>query len=102
MSTDVALGSSYTVTVGSGSYTSNNDIAIWIDYNHDEDFYDADELVGTVVDLGAFATGTATFSIPVTAIGGPTRMRVREIFNMPTTPDACASYSFGETGRLQR
>ena len=97
MSTDVALGSSYTVTVGSGSYTSNNDIAIWIDYNHDEDFYDADELVGTVVDLGAFATGTATFSIPVTAIGGPTRMRVREIFNMPTTPDACASYSFGET-----
>jgi len=97
LSTDVALGASYTITLGSGSYTSNNDFGVWIDYNQDNDFYDADELVGTVLDLGAFASGTATFSIPLTAVGGSTRMRVREIYAMPITPDPCASYSYGET-----
>ncbi len=97
MSTDVAMGSSYTITVGAGSFSSNNDFGIWIDYNQDDDFYDVGELVGTVLDLTAFATGTATFSIPVSATGGVTRMRVREIYAMPATPDPCANYSFGET-----
>ncbi|MEZ5013628.1 MAG: GEVED domain-containing protein [Chitinophagales bacterium] len=96
MSTDLQQGSSYTVSVTSGSYTSNNDFGVWIDYNADGDFGDAGELVGTVQDLGAFSTGNITFSVPGTATLGVTRMRVREIWNMPATPDPCANYGYGE------
>ena len=97
MNADLTAGTMYTITLGSGSYTSNNDLAAWIDYNQDNDFSDVGELIGTVVDLGAFATGTAAFTVPLTALNGATRLRVREIYAMPTTPDACANYSFGET-----
>ncbi len=97
MNADLTAGSTYTVTVGSGTYTSNNDFAIWIDYNQDNDFSDPGELVGTVVDLGALVTGSTSFTVPLTASAGPTRLRVREIWAMPTVPDACANYSYGET-----
>ncbi|MEZ5013626.1 MAG: hypothetical protein R2794_04980 [Chitinophagales bacterium] len=51
LSTDITIGSTYTITLGSGTYTSNNDLAAWIDYNHDGDFDDPGELVATVLDL---------------------------------------------------
>lgn len=43
------------------------------------------------------ATGTADFTVPFTAIGGTTTMRVREIYSMPAIPSPCDNYSFGET-----
>ena len=97
LSTDLTIGLTYTITVTSGSYSSNNDFGVWVDYNSDDDFYDADELVGTVQDLGAFTSGTITFSVPYGAIGGSTVLRVREIYVMPDVPDPCGSYSYGET-----
>lgn len=97
MNADLTAGSVYTITVGAGTYPSNNDFAAWIDYNVDGDFTDAGELIGTVLDLGALVTGTASFTVPLTATEGVTRLRVREIYAMPLTPDPCLNYSYGET-----
>jgi len=55
--------------------------AAWIDYNHD-DVFDSTELIAgitasTGIGLGSSVPVTATISIPVTALSGNTRMRVR-------------------------
>ncbi|MFI5172229.1 MAG: GEVED domain-containing protein [Chitinophagales bacterium] len=97
MSTNLMVGNTYTITVGAGTYASNNDFGIWIDYNSDDDFYDADEFIGSVVDLGSLETGTLTFTVPLLVVGGPTVLRVREIFAMPVAPDPCITYNYGET-----
>ncbi|MFI5172230.1 MAG: GEVED domain-containing protein [Chitinophagales bacterium] len=97
MNAELIAGISYTIILGSGAYLSNNDFAAWIDYNHDGDFLDADELIGTVLNLGANTMGSATFTVPLTALTGNVKMRIREIYNMPAIPDACISYGYGET-----
>ncbi|MBK8487955.1 MAG: hypothetical protein IPL48_09225 [Bacteroidetes bacterium] len=67
----------------------------WIDYNQDEVF-DADEVLGTI-GLSAGSSGTITFTVPVTALPGETRMRVRCVYPSGlTTLDPCNSQSFGE------
>ncbi len=98
LSTDLQPGTEYTLEVTSGSYTSNNDLAAWIDYNADGDFYDEGELLGTVLDLIDFSTGYIVFTVPVSGTStGTTRMRVREIYNMGIPPDPCGEYAYGET-----
>ncbi|MBK8682291.1 MAG: hypothetical protein KA954_11700 [Chitinophagales bacterium] len=47
----------------------------WIDYNQDEVF-DVDEILGSI-GLSVGASGTITFTVPVTALASETRMRVR-------------------------
>ncbi|MBP9703960.1 MAG: hypothetical protein KBD79_04350, partial [Chitinophagales bacterium] len=67
----------------------------WIDYNQDEVF-DADEVLGTL-GLSAGTSGTITFTVPVTALPGETRMRVRCVYPSGlTTLDPCNSQTFGE------
>ncbi len=97
MSTDLEPGGTYTITLGSGSYTSSNDLYAWLDYNADMDFYDAGEFLGTVQNLGAYATGSFSFTVPMDAAIGTTRLRVREIWNGLAVPDNCANYGYGET-----
>ncbi|MEZ5013627.1 MAG: GEVED domain-containing protein [Chitinophagales bacterium] len=96
MSADLTQGETYNMTVTCGSYTSNNDISVWIDYNNDGDFADAGELIGQALDLGAFGTGTIVFTVPADAMVANTRMRVREAWNTPAPPDPCVNYGWGE------
>ncbi|MCB0805356.1 MAG: PKD domain-containing protein [Bacteroidales bacterium] len=95
LSTDLITGNSYSVTVSAGTYTSGNNITVWIDFNHDGNF-DTSEKLGNVT-LGAQPeTGTINFSVPTGATPGTTRMRAREVWNT-TGIDPCNSYSYGET-----
>ena len=95
ISTDLDPGSAYTITLSAGTYTSSNNITVWIDYNHNGTF-DASEKLGNVT-LGAMPeTGTINFTVPANALSGNTRMRVREVWNN-TNIDPCSSYSYGET-----
>jgi hypothetical protein len=68
--------------------------SIWIDYNHDNDFTDAGE---EVVTLYTDFTGLLSFNftIPSSALLGPTRMRVIMSHDSPPTP--CGVYARGET-----
>ncbi len=68
--------------------------SIWIDYNHNNDFTDAGEEVVTLYNdfTGLIAFN---FTIPSSALLGPTRMRVIMSHNNPPTP--CGVYARGET-----
>ncbi|RYE17509.1 MAG: hypothetical protein EOP51_23765, partial [Sphingobacteriales bacterium] len=95
LSTTITAGVATTLTVSPGTYTSNNNIAAWIDYNQNGTF-EATEKLGEVLINAAYpATGTIGFSVPVTALAGTTRMRVREAY-FTTGVDPCANYSYGE------
>ena len=65
---------------------------IWIDYDQDGTFENNEVLAsGSSTSSG---TLSATFSVPTTAIPGPTRMRVSMKYNSAQT--ACETFSYGE------
>ena len=92
-----------TVTAGTSlpiSVTTSGDIegaAVWFDFNNNG-IFETTELV-----LNGFAgtnpaTYTGTVNIPVTAVNGTIRMRVRCTYNAdPNTIGPCANATFGET-----
>lgn len=75
LSTSVAKGSSYPFTVNLGNSTSNDQVFIWIDFNHDGDFTDANEKVYSSPQSAGPFSGNIT--IPTTSTTGSTRMRIR-------------------------
>lgn len=75
MQTTLAAGNTYDITVTGGDFFPHN-YAAWIDYNHDFEFSD-DERIGLQT-MGS-AVGTWTFTVPVNAMNGSTRLRVRAI-----------------------
>ncbi|MDB5203721.1 MAG: hypothetical protein JWQ27_3130 [Ferruginibacter sp.] len=92
--TTVAAGSTnqMKVTVGPGG---TEYVGVWIDYNQNGTF-DATEF--TLLGSANGATITSNVTIPVTALAGTTRMRVRVRFATALTgADACSAYTYGET-----
>lgn len=94
LTTDLTQGDSYTITVGSGTYFYNNDISVWIDFNHNGTFETSEKLGN--VRLFRNSTGTINFTVASGANLGTTRMRVREAWNVPGM-DPCMDYIYGET-----
>ncbi|MEI6488924.1 MAG: GEVED domain-containing protein, partial [Bacteroidota bacterium] len=87
-------GQSVNISVSSTT-TYSQGFAIWIDYNQDGVFA-AGEMVWN---SGTTGTGTFTgsFTVPVTATVGTTKMRVRSNYAaLPTDPCAVESYGEGE------
>jgi subtilisin family serine protease len=96
LSTNLTPGSAYTITLSPGTYGEGNYFSVWIDYNHNS-IFDANEVLGNIlVNAPAPATGTITFTVPVNALSGTTRMRVREVYGTVGF-DPCSTYSYGET-----
>jgi PKD repeat protein len=100
ISTPLAKGSQYTVTVTPavgatiGQAYTNDEIAVWRDYNNDFTF-SATERVGYVI----VATGWSnqfTFTVPTSAITGAVKMRVRISYSVDGAIDPCAVSTFGE------
>ncbi len=82
---NVTLTPTWTGTLYSEVFT------IWIDYNYDGDFTDADEAVFT----GSTASGSLTGSFTVKAgIDVTTRMRVSMKYSSAATP--CETFTYGE------
>ncbi|MBE9467574.1 MAG: DUF333 domain-containing protein [Bacteroidetes bacterium] len=91
---NLSVGSSYSVSLtpvyGSSAY--NEYWKIWIDYNHDGDFTDANELA---FDTGSLNKTTVTGSFTVPSISEiTTRMRVSMKYNGEQT--SCETFSYGE------
>ncbi|MBN2238848.1 MAG: carboxypeptidase regulatory-like domain-containing protein, partial [Dehalococcoidales bacterium] len=95
LSTDLVLAFSYDITIHTGNYWTSDDYAVWIDFNHDYDFYDAGENVVCVPDVGA-PVNTFNFTVPADAMTGETRMRVRMKYSGATCGDPCGDTTFGE------
>jgi len=97
-STGLLRGSSQTIAIQSGAYSPDH-YAAWIDY-------DQNNVFGANEKLGEFTTSTTgqtqniSFTVPVTANLGTTRMRVRGVFHNqgePAPTDPCFNYAWGET-----
>ncbi|MFN5879493.1 MAG: GEVED domain-containing protein [Flavobacteriales bacterium] len=101
-STTLNKGSQYTVTVTPaigatvGTAYTDDEIAVWIDYNDDNDFLDAGEQVGYVL-VGAGWSNQFTFTVPTGAVTGAVTMRVRISYSVDGAIDPCAVATYGET-----
>lgn len=87
--------SDVTQTTTLGSYSGG--IKIWVDWNQDGIFHPTDELVaasGTTITAGT--PFTSTFTVPLTAVPGETKMRVR-VVESTTSFDPCSNGNWGET-----
>ena len=92
----LSIGVTYNMSVQCGTYFTNNNIYAWIDWNHNN-IFDPGEMIGSVLNMSGSQTSTITFTVPVTAFPGNTRMRVREIYGSSVIPDPCNNFNFGET-----
>ncbi len=95
----LAQNSTQTVSVTMGS-DPNQFAAVWIDFNQDGDFDDANEFVNfNTINAGANGTTVLTFTVPSTAIIGQTMMRVRggNDSQLTNTPCGASSSIYGET-----
>lgn len=99
--TSLSKGMQYTVTVtpavgtNIGQAYTNDEIAVWIDYNNDFTFSTA-ERVGYVL-VAAGWSNQFTFTVPTTATTGSVRMRVRISYQPDGAIDPCAVATYGET-----
>ncbi len=68
----------------------------WIDWNHNCSFTDAGELVdlGQTPGTAGVTVLTGTVNVPVTALPGPTRMRISERYSQD--PGSCDAATYGE------
>ena len=100
MSTTLAKGSPYTVTVSPaingapGAYT-DDEIAVWIDYNNDLDFADAGERIAYVL-VAAGWNNVFNFVVPATATTALVNMRVRISYSVDGAIIPCGESTFGE------
>lgn len=88
----------YTLTIQSGDYFPDT-YAAWIDFDQDDTF-ETGEKIGEFTTAAASETQDITFTVPVNATIGNTRMRVRGVFvddTEPTPLDPCYPYAYGET-----
>jgi GEVED domain/Ig-like domain CHU_C associated/Secretion system C-terminal sorting domain len=93
--TTIPAGVSQTITLAAGTFNAN-DIAAWIDYNQDGVF-DAAEKLGQTDNFAAGpATTSFTFTVPITAYDGKTRLRVRERDGATPNIDPCGVETYGE------
>ncbi len=93
---DIALGLNSTISVTNGSPYSEDQVLIWVDWNFDGDFNDADELVYDS-GLSGVQTYITSFAPPASAVEGITRMRIRlhDTLHGPNdTP--CGNSTWGE------
>jgi len=88
ISTDLLTGSNFTITIS--KFGNKGDaFAVWIDYNKDGDFLDSGEQVAS-----STSVLTGSFSVPLTAFIGSTRMRVS--LKRSTIPTSCETFTRGE------
>jgi len=91
ISTDIAQGESYPITITNGEHFSSDQMGCWIDWNYDGDFDDADESFTIAY---SDAVGTGTITVPADARLGATRMRLRVMYTGALS--SCGNASYGE------
>ena len=97
--TTLIAGNTYSLSLTAGTYLSH-DLAAWIDYNQNGNLSDTGEKLGEVDNLAAIPASTIiVFTVPLTAINGKARLRVREMDHATINDmDPCAAQSaYGET-----
>lgn len=98
----VTAGSSYLITLkGNTDGAFTNRFMVFIDWNQDGDFADANEsyeITQTIFGSTGLDAVEATqnLAVPATAIGGTTRMRVKKIFGTVDYTNPCLGTGYGQ------
>ncbi|MCD4818101.1 MAG: hypothetical protein K8S23_05380, partial [Candidatus Cloacimonetes bacterium] len=92
-STDMTIGTGYPITITNGNPYSSDQCGIWVDWNQDDDFSDANESISISNNPGN-GPYTATITPPAGAVPGSTRMRVRITYTGAVDP--CGTTQYGE------
>ena len=95
LSTGVLPGETVDISINLYYYGSGDDIGVWIDWNRDGDFDDADENVVCETSVPG-ANNTFSFTVPSSATVGKTRMRVRLKYYNSNCGSPCGHTSYGE------
>jgi len=103
ITTTLSKGTAYSATVVPGiigqanntAYT-NDEVAVWIDYNNDNDFADAGEQVGYVLVAQGWSN-VFNFTVPMTATTGLVHLRTRISYSGSGAIDPCGTAVYGET-----
>lgn len=90
-STGMTIGNSYSLTVINPQPYSGDQCGVWVDWNQDNDFYDANETLNVIGGPGTF---TSTIIPPSSAVLGATRMRIRVQYTGTVSP--CGTTTYGE------
>ena len=90
----VIAGVPDTLRITGGAFAGDS-YSAWIDYNADNDFDDANELLGWIGIADPYAIGELPFTVPNGTLPGNKRMRVRCTYGVVS--DACATMAYGET-----
>ncbi len=96
MSTDVDAGNTYPMTITIGSVYAADDIGVWIDWNQDDDFEDANENPVCVAEIGLGGTYNYSINVPSEALGGETIMRIRLKWGGGDCGSSCGTTAYGE------
>jgi hypothetical protein len=93
MSTTMGTCESYQIIVTNGKAYASDQCGIWVDWNQDYSFDDPNE---TITVSGSPGTGpySAIIMVPVDAVLGNTRMRIRITYTGAVSP--CGSTTYGE------
>ncbi len=95
-SATLTAGQTYSVVVTNQNQYPEG-FTTWIDYDRDTTF-SATEIAFKSATTTKLAVQHGTFTVPSTALGGLTRLRVRQSDNTNGVPGSpCASYAYGET-----
>lgn len=94
VSTTMAKGSPYAISISIGNASSSDWGAIWVDWNDDGDYTDANESITPVSGSPGVGPYSATIIPPLTTINGPKTMRVR--LNWNAAPPPCGNTTYGE------
>ncbi|MGB5105619.1 MAG: GEVED domain-containing protein [Candidatus Zixiibacteriota bacterium] len=90
ISTNLTQQIGYTLTVTNGLAYTSDACGAWVDWDHDNCFSPSEEVVMS----GGAAVFTGTVTAPASALLGPTRMRVRIVYN--ELPAPCGTSDYGE------
>jgi|GEM_PF-2837208 len=94
-STDMEIGTGYSITVTLDTEWSSDIGGLWVDWNQDEDFSDSGETI--TVSWSGLGPYTTTITPPGSAAVGTTRMRVRiQDGDYDPTPSSCGTSDYGE------
>jgi PKD repeat protein len=96
--TDISEGSSYNISINADTYYSDDEVAIYIDWNNDGDFTDLMEQAGyLLVDGTTIFPVVMSISVPAGTSPGLKNMRVKMSYEpIDGTIDPCAITDYGE------
>ena len=96
----LAPGVTYGVSVTVGTWWSTDMVRVWLDTDNNQSFEDVNDTMITLTSTAGNSpslTLSGSFTVPGTALGGMTRLRVRLVYNIWPVPASCANAGYGNT-----